>query len=299
MMKIVITGAGGFLGREIVEHINKSEGYEIIALTSQTKSFELQYGRYNNIQIIDYMNYMQIDFSKIDFLISCAFPTKTEDNIAMAKGLEYVCSLLNYANTMGVKHIIDISTQSVYGTQRSYKAYETSKINLDTKYAVGKYYTELMLDNICKNCSLIHYRIASLIGVNFEQRITNIFVSKLVQGFPLHVIDGNQIMGYMDVRDAANAIVLSLPQLTAARGREIYNISAGAYSLFDIANTVIETGKEYNIVPKPMICEATGKFRDTSVDSEKFQSIFNWKARYALEDTIHDIFESKISTYSK
>ena len=63
-----------------------------------------------------------------------------------------------------------------------------------------------MLNDICKNCLVTHYRIASLIGPGFDQRITNILIKNLINGIPLKVVDGAQVMGYMDVRDAANAI---------------------------------------------------------------------------------------------
>lgn len=293
-MKVVITGAGGFLGKAIVDELMKYEKYEIFALTSQVEKMQSQYAGSSKIHFMKHTSYNEIDFSQIDFLISCAFPTKAEDGVGMAKGLEYVCQLLNYANESGVKHIVDISTQSVYGTQRKCKADETTEINLDTKYAVGKYYTELMLNDICKNCMLTHYRIASLIGPGFDQRITNILIKNLIQGLPIRVVDGAQVMGYMDVRDAADAIVSSLAQLDVSHNGQIYNIAAESYSLSYIVDTIVEVGKEFQFKVPSIAYEETGKFRDTSVDASKFKETFNWNHRYELKDAVREIFKEML-----
>lgn len=297
-MKVVLSGAGGFLGRAIVEELIKGE-YEIIALTSQIEKCQCQYKKHENVRVIESIMYEQIDFSTVDFLISCAFPTNAEDGVAIARGLEYVCRLLNYANDTEVRHIIDISTQSVYGTQRKCKAKETTQINLDSKYAIGKYCTELMLDGICKNCALTHFRVASLLGPGFDQRIPNVLIERLMQKLPIRIVDGEQIWGYMDVRDAANAIVSSLPQLYISGGKEIYNIASEEYTLLEIIDTILKVGEENQITTESVMYEVTGKHRNTSVDASKFKKDFNWKAKYSLEDTIREIYKSKLETASK
>lgn len=287
----MITGVGGFLGKAILDELIKHEKYEVLALTSQVEKMQSQYAGVRRIHFFEYTSYREIDFAWIDYLISCAFPTKAEDGTGMAQGLAYVCQLLNYANDSGVRHIIDISTQSVYGTLRKQKADETTEINLDTKYAIGKYYTEIMLNDICKNCLVTHYRIASLIGPGFDQRITNIMIKNVIQGLPIRVVDGAQVMGYMDVRDAADAIVSSLEHLDVSDNKQIYNIAAESYSLSYIAESIMKIGKEFHVKEQAIVYEETGKVRDTSVDASKFQTVFQWKPQYKLEDAVREIYK--------
>lgn len=293
-MNVVISGAGGFLGKAIVNQLIKNEKYEIFALTSQIEKMQLQYEGIGKLHFIEHTKYKEIDFSKVHFLISCAFPTNAEDGVQMAQGLEYVCELLHYASVSGVKHIVDISTQSVYGTQRKYKADEGTEINLDTKYAVGKYYTELMLNTISDKCRITHYRIASLIGPGFDKRITNILIKNLIQGLPLRVVDGAQIMGYMDVRDAADAITSSLEKLDDSHNEQVYNIASNSYSLSDIVSTIVTVGREFQLETQPVVYEETGKYRNTSMEASKFREAFQWKHQYELEDTVREIFKAML-----
>lgn len=61
-MKVVLTGAGGFLGRHILETLSGREQYEVIALTSQTDALQSQYAGDNRICVMQSKEYGQIDF---------------------------------------------------------------------------------------------------------------------------------------------------------------------------------------------------------------------------------------------
>lgn len=298
-MKVVLTGSGGFLGRHILETLSGREQYEVIALTSQTDALQSQYAGDNKICVMQSKEYGQIDFSKIDLLISCAFPTKPDDGIGLAQGMQYVCQLLCTASEAGVEQIIDISTQSVYGTQRSSEADEQTIINLDTKYAAGKYYTELMLNEICHRSRVVHYRMTSLIGPGYDQRITNVLIRRLIEGAPLRIVDGKQVMGYMDVRDGAEAVVDSIPFLRQVPHKEIFNIAGEAHSLFEITDTIVKVGYEYGLTADSIIREETGKTRNTGLNASKFRSTFEWQPRYSLEEAIREIYKEMLSVEKK
>jgi nucleoside-diphosphate-sugar epimerase len=118
-MKILISGAGGFLGTEIVSQLAEKENVQLVALTSQEKRLREKVGDSRNVTVFDRNSVFEsdFDFSDTDLLINCAFP-RNADGIAMADGLRYVERLLEAAVAGGVKSVINISSQSVYSQVR-------------------------------------------------------------------------------------------------------------------------------------------------------------------------------------
>ena len=79
-------------------------------------------------------------------------------------------------------------------------ATEETSLNLETKYAVGKYATELLVNKICRNIPHTNLRMASLIGEGFEQRITNKLVAKAILGGDLDIIGGETTIWLLKCR---------------------------------------------------------------------------------------------------
>ena len=76
MKKILITGAGGFLGRYLIEACFHKE-FEIIAISSQKESLYKQFSG-TDILVVDKLEALSTDWSKIDVLINCAFPRNVD-----------------------------------------------------------------------------------------------------------------------------------------------------------------------------------------------------------------------------
>lgn len=191
MKKILITGAGGFLGRYLIEACFHKE-FEIIAISSQKESLYKQFSG-TDILVVDKLEALSTDWSKIDVLINCAFP-RNVDGEKIAEGLEYVAKVLEKANRDGVGFVINISSQSVYSQNRCEAANENTSVCLDTKYAIGKYVTELMTNSICREIRHTNLRMASLIGPEFEQRLVNKFIKSALVGENLKLIGASCII---------------------------------------------------------------------------------------------------------
>lgn len=141
-MNLVITGAGGFLGRNLLEQGQKMfrKELKIIAVTGQkTDSNIIAFGREEF--------FTGYQFNDTDILINCAFP-RNKDGFQMANGLDYIVRLLEKAASEGA--VINISSQSVYSQKRLCTADERTQLSLESEYAIGKYATELMINSLCR-----------------------------------------------------------------------------------------------------------------------------------------------------
>lgn len=200
MRTIVITGSGGFLGRNLLKEFN--DGVRVIAASSKHPYYNEKCNRFEpicNAQL------KTLEWDNVDVLINCAYP-RGSNGAEIADGLDFIQSVLTCAVDGGVKSVINISSQSVYSQKRTESATEETKPCLESPYAIGKYASELLTNSICSQIRHTNLRMASLLGVGFEPRLVNRFIRKALVGEPITITGGSQVFGYMDVRDASSAI---------------------------------------------------------------------------------------------
>ena len=292
-MTILLTGAGGFLGKHLLEVLLSQMDHSVIALTSQGKNLCGMFpAEENRLTVVPTEQFTSLPFAEIDVLVNCAFP-RNEDGTKMAEGLRFIAEILNAAVDGGVGAVINISSQSVYSQQRTEPATEETPLNLEGKYAVGKYAAELLTNTLCAAVPHTNLRLASLIGAGFDQRVPNKLVAKALAGEELKVLTGPQYYGFLDVRDASDAITTMIKSDTAAWS-EVYNLGTNeSYTLEDIVKTVVEIYNQKfsaNITYKTELSE---KHFNSVLSCRKFNEDFHWSPRYSLIDTIQWIFEQK------
>lgn len=295
--RVLVTGAGGFLGMELLEKLLKDgdNRFELlVAMTSQPEKLARKYSGYKSLRIVDSRDLSCFSFSEVDVLIHCAFP-RNEEGVELAKGLAFTRDILSKASWDGVGSVINISSQMVYSQKRLEAATEETEINPETKYAVGKYAAELLVEELCRGIPHTSLRMASLIGVGFHDRFINKFVRQVWQREPICINSGKQQFEFMDVRDAATAIshILDFPQ---GGLKPIYNLGSGdARSLEEIAYMVRAIGSEFLDWEVP-IHETEGEhWHNSSLHSATFCRDFLWKPAFTLEDTTKDLFEDVVS----
>ncbi len=287
-MKIAITGAGGFLGTELLRQLAAMKDIKVYAFTFDFERNRETYIKSDNIVSVDNSEAENFDYSGTDVLINCAFPRNVSDE-TFAQGLDFIQKVIEKAVRDKVGSVINISSQSVYSQVRTLKADENSPAILETKYAVGKYCTELLINTVCRNIRHTNLRMASLIGVGFNQRITNQFAMKVIEGEKITVTGGNQLFGFLDVRDAVDGIIKVA--LSDCEWSEVYNLGTDtAYTLLEIAEEVVKTGREYGYNACSPIVEGEGKWHNSAIDCNRFFIKFNWKNSFVLHDTVSEIF---------
>lgn len=289
-MKILVSGAGGFLGTEIISQLLNTNEAEVIALTSQPDKFRSLAEQTNRLDVYEKNDIFKgmVSFENIDLLINCAFPRN--DDSAFANGMKYISDLLKLSVQNGVKKVINISSQSVYSKSREMAANESSELCLQSKYAVGKYATELLTNCICCNIPHTNIRLGSLIGAGFDQRLVNKFVEKVLRHEDIRIVGGKQKFGFLDVRDAAAAIILIGSK---EDWQETYNLGTEYdYTLFEIAQCVINTLGEMGYEKTIVEVENAEVWENSSLDSSRLRTQFSWKQKYLLPDSIKWIAEA-------
>lgn len=291
MNNIYISGASGFLGKHLISQLLR-EDVVIYAGTTQFEKLN-NYFDFPNIHILPAGDFTKVDWKNIDILVNCAYP-RNEDGTCLANGLKYSYDLITCAVEHGLKALINISSQSVYSQRRSIPADENAEVCLESKYALGKYATELFVNSICGK-SVLHtnIRLASLIGKGFDQRIVNRLINQLIKQNAIHIIGGNQIFGFLDVRDAASAIVAVTKSIN--NWNEIYNVgSVNSYTLIELADMILDVAREKYSKQVSMTIEQNDSFQNSSLNCNRFNKAFHWTQEYSMKRSIADIMEYNI-----
>ena len=247
-MRLFITGAGGFLGKHIIQKAIE-KNHELFAYSSNPEKIKVVFRSSSSVHFEDRNKLITgADlFEEDDVLVNCAYP-RSMDPALVSDGLDYIQKVFQKTADRGLRAIINISSQSVYDDKRTYAAEENSELNLDTIYAVGKYATELFPLFLSDRIRFTNLRLASLIGPGFDQRLVNKMVRNALANGSIQYNEGERRFSFLDVEDAANAI-LKLADISSANWKPVYNLGTSeSYTLKDISEMIRDTlNEEYGI----------------------------------------------------
>lgn len=295
-MRIIVTGASGFLGKNIVKKLIDDGQVEIHALTSQTEILQREFAGVNNVKVGESEDIAlgKYNFNKEDVLINCAFPRLAMGG-EFAQGLEYISRTLSSAVERGIGAVINISSQSVYSSQRNSAASESDTlVDLETVYATGKYATELLTGVTCYKTAYTNIRMASLIGPTFNQRITNKLVDNALGNGEISVATGKEKFGFLDIEDAVMGI-LEIIQLPSEKWKKVYNLGGRQeYSLLEIANTIAKVfQEEMGRAIEVKISPGTSTI-NTALDTTLLSMDTGYQQGVTLEESIRKILKEKL-----
>lgn len=295
-MRIIITGAGGFLGKNLIQGLAGCSHIQICAITSQVEILKKQFGQVKNMEFwsAEILSSAECSLSKEDILINCAFPRRS-DGEYLAQGLDYIFNILRTAVQKGIGGVINISSQSVYSQKRESAAVEEeTSVELESMYAAGKYAAELLTAAICSEIAYTNIRMASLIGPGFDQRVTNRLVDCALKNGEITIQTGSEKFGFLDVEDAVSGI-LSLLRRPFSSWRPVYNLGgAGAYSLLDIANVIVDVFHE-ELERNVALNICTGESAvNTAVDSDLLSMDSGYHQNVSLKESIRRILNAKL-----
>ena len=288
MKRIVVCGAGGFLGSYILK---EASDRKIPTLGITTRANLSGHSSAEFVSTADFLA-GKVKFFSDDVFINCLFPTNA-DGFKMADGMKTVFSTITIAKKSGISFFINISSQSVYASKRGNASAEDSPLSLETPYAVGKYSSEAFTNEVFKNDLHTNIRLASLLGVGYDQRIVNRMINNAIKGERLKVVGGMQRYGFLDVSDAASGL-LSVSQLGSSSMKEVYNLGRmESYTLLELADLIVRKLREYGINTGYDLVEGND-IRNSSIDAGLFMRDFGWRPIIPLEQTVEKIIKSKL-----
>ncbi len=306
-MNIFITGAEGFIGKNLVDYLIKNTDYQIFYCDNGNYSTPITSERNSRLIKIcdDISNITLKDFNCIDVLIHLAAvkkhnSSKDDENELLRTNFIETRKLFNLACQSNIKQIIFSS--SLYATGNMYKLmFSEDDLPIpSTLYGASKFFGECCLRELAqeKNISLTAFRLYFIYGPHqyYGKGYPSVFISTLNalrnNKNPLIINDGLQRLDYLFVDDLSLLILKSVrdPLL----GFNIFNASSShAYEIKFIVSYLTELwNKKYGTDFKPVMSGedfTKGTFRSGS--SKAAEKTFNWQPKVSINHGLESVFK--------
>lgn len=270
---IIVTGAAGFIGSNLLKGLNAQGQTEIIAiddLTDGRKFRNLAVSKYYDyLDYEDFLNQIIADQSfgrPIEAIFhegACSVTTEWDGRYMMRNNYEYSKHLLHYCMKRKIP-LIYASSAAVYGGKQQFKESSDSEIPLNvygySKWVFDQYYLQ--------QCSQINSQVVGLrylnvygpheqykgsmasVAFHFMNQLRETGVVKLFEGWDGYS-DGEQMRDFISVEDVAK---VNLWFLANPNKSGIFNVGTGQARTFNaLAKILIQLngGGKIEYIPFP------------------------------------------------
>lgn len=296
MRKILLTGASGYLGSELIKQLSETND-QVFALTSNREKVLSRHSKSANLRIFkkEELENDLLRRENINCIIHCAFARKGNEQ-EIAESLAFTNELFIAAVKTNVREIINISSQRVYGQINKPPWTEETPVAPFSLYGLAKYASELLLNRVSliRNYELhkTNLRLASLSGgcEGLTPELISKFVNKALNDEPIMIFGGKQVFSYLDIRDAASAIIRVL-STDSKIWKETYNLGNNyCLNIVEIAGIVCDVAKKFINHPVKIEIENKDINQEIGMDSSLFYNDFKWHPKYDMKATVESLF---------
>ncbi len=286
--KILVTGHNGFLGKNIVNTLNKLNA-EILTLTD---------GKGNRIDIRDWKSIKEsLQAESVDVIYHLAaetfVPSSYEDPRKVYEvNLLGTLNILELARIINVKKIIYTSSY-VYGTPQYLPIDEKHPINPNNPYSRSKLLAEQLLDAYYHDFGLkyVVFRPFNIYGRGQSPNFLIPAIVKQLKNGKIILKDCKPRRDFIHVQDVVEALIVGLK---LKKDSDIFNIGCGkSYSVREIVNKIIHTyGK-----PVEVICREETRRQevmDTVANIQKAKDVLGWQPHVDIDKGLADVVKDII-----
>lgn len=303
-MRVLITGATGFIGAEICAHLLKT-GHEVLASgRSEDKLRRLAAyvpagtGRFSTLR--GSLGSLRDLPRGVNAVIHAAAVLDQAARVSPAAAVDTnvggTVRLLDAANTGGVERFMLLSSQSVYGSAEP-PWREDRRPDPRGVYALSKYAAEQAVLNKLAGMERVVLRVSRVYGTGLFMRWDELIgrlVSRTLAGRAIEVHgNGLQRLDLIHVRDLADAVG-TLLDCGSALPKDVYNVGGGqSFTVREVAEAVQEAAAA-NGLSRPAVdmCPAlapTGPLH-LELDSSRIRRDLNWEPRTPLRQGVQEYF---------
>lgn len=286
MTKILVTGASGFIGRYVIDILQKKNRYDIHAI-GRNNSSQSQGIAWHKLDLLDHHATEElISAIKADVLMHFAWHTDVADYKTSLKNFEWAAAgkvLIKAFYKSGGKRFVGAGTCAEYSWESGILS-ETL-----TPLVPGSNYGKSKLD-LCRYSQSLaeQYRASHVWGRIFfiygphenTQRLVPTVIRSFLSKMPFHWENPDFIRDFIYVEDAADAFVT----LIESPEEGAVNIASGqGIALASIENIIrnqpvlVHPKKNGNTVrPHSMV----------TADIQRLTNDFKWKPRYSMQEGI-------------
>lgn len=278
-LKVVVTGASGFLGGYVVKALGLQPSIEVVAVSRQPISGGHWVSDYADTPIGDVLIHLAED----------------NDRARVAKaGHEYEDEVLATLATLlrkGYKQFIYASSSVLYGDDCIKMHKSEDPVFSSDAYTRIKRLSEL---EVLKFQGGIVVRLANIYGQGMSRNnVLNTILQQIPGAGPLLLMDASPVRDFIYAADAAEGIVaLGINDSAELKGNGIFNIGTGVgTSIEALANLVLDLAGEG--VRQVKSTHASGQQSILILDCSKTKSACGWFPKISLRQGLAQLLNNR------
>jgi nucleoside-diphosphate-sugar epimerase len=302
MSKVLVTGAGGYIGSVLVKEL-LSNGHEVVAFDRFFFGREPLSGLHNDSRLTicqkDIRDVEEADFAGVDAVCDLAAlsndPSAAIDaNLTTEINYKGRASLAKVARNAGVSRYILSSSCSVYGTGESHELTEKSKTGPITEYAKSSLDAEYDTFALAgDNFSVTALRNATVFGLSKRMRfdlVINLMTLHAVRRGRIIVMGGGkQWRPLVHVTDVARAFRTVLEAPADKVNSEIFNVGLRNYQIFSLAYIVRES---LPFLVEIEVAPDDADSRDYNASFDKAREVLGFQAKTDVPEGVAEIYNA-------
>lgn len=217
MVRALVTGASGFLGRALVNEL-LNQGHEVVGCVRQGRTLENQRGREGYSEVhADLDEYRELPnrvVGSVDTFYHFAwqgiFGEAFHDHHLQLSNAAYSADAAAAAAALGARSFIFAGTVNQYSALEIANDSSDRPMRYTNVYGTSKLSAEIICKTIAtnRNMKFNSGRIAMVYGEgNSSQMLPNVVISQLHQGFTPQLLPGDALYDLIYVHDVARAFV--------------------------------------------------------------------------------------------
>ena len=289
---IIVTGASGYLGNELIKLLYNKKFY-IVAATSDSQKLYLQFPNRDALKCITRQELLADGnhWDHVYAVIHLAFARRFCPNSEIADSVLYSRKVFEQVKKHKVPRVINVSSQSVYGNAEEVRT-ENTRVSPEMIYAMAKYAVEVILDGIFQNCDSIVTTNIRLDSIAQNQNLLPRLVEQAFKCREINLVGGKQIFSLLDIRDGAAALV-KLLDTDSNIWAKIYNVGWNnkVHTLIEIGELVARIAEEHGAGKVRVNLTEEDIRTYGGMDSSLFTTDTGWQPQYGIEAIIEKSVE--------
>jgi len=296
-MKILVTGAAGFIGSHTAKKL-KELSYDVLINDLPEKINNQHRNEFEtyDFDLSDYNNFDSLP-DDIDFIFHIAAQTSgyvglINPEIDIDWNMKATLNVCRFSKENGVKKVIYTSSMAVYGDGDFLK--ETDSINPISHYGVSKLCGELYLKQYNQyGLDFTIFRLFNVYGYgqdlsNLNQGMVSIYLAQSLKSKTIEVKGSfDRYRDFVYIDDVISALILGLKPETNS---EIYNVcTRKKTTVGELLKLIFKAHKNSNLFKAKNIGQYDGDQNGNTGDNKKLKSL-GWAPKTKLENGIKKFY---------
>lgn len=291
--KIIVIKGDTTLTNKIVEHLEDINNQVIVSVNTIQDLYTYKNNYKNcieNNKLLD--NNIMAD---TDLIINCFSPIN-EEYQTLYDYLQFFECIVLKAIDMNVKGIINISSQTVYGSNNQSPSTEIDNLHPNKPITFMQIACESIGWALTRNTQtkLTSIRMAELVGIEYKDSFIYKMISNAKRNKQLNIENSNNVPGFINIEDAAEGLFEFVKNCDYKDWKAMYNLGKEpdySYTSKNIAEYIKKYAKKWsNIDIEITMNESNNEQKTTTMDSHWFYQDSGWKPKISIIQSIEELY---------